>query len=58
METYEEKLSEIKKESEFFQEFILQKLDNLVNEADYIKGSKLSYAKDYLNKFVEYLNEQ
>lgn len=58
--TSQEKLNEIKIESEMFQEIIIEKIDNLVNEVclyDFKKGSKLSYAKDKLNEFINFLNE-
>jgi len=60
MKNYEEKLSEIKYDCEMFQEIIIEKLDNLVNElilTDFKKASKLSYVKDRLNLFINELNE-
>lgn len=58
MKTHQEQLSEIKTDSEMFQEFIIEKLDNLVNSiSDYKKASKLSYAKDKLNEFINFLND-
>lgn len=58
--TNQEKLNEIKVDCEMFQEIITYKLDNLVNElilSDFKKASKLSYVKDKLNDFINFLNE-
>lgn len=58
--THQEKLNEIKVDCEMFQEIITDKLDNLVNELsliDFKKASKLSYVKDKLNDFINFLNE-
>lgn len=58
--TNQEKLKEIKVDCEMFQEIIIEKLDNLVNElsvVDFQKASKLSFAKDKLNDFINFLNE-
>jgi hypothetical protein len=60
MKMYEEKLNEIELHSEIFQEFISEKIDNLVNETsltNFPKASKLSYVKDRLNLFINELNE-
>ena len=56
--THQEKLNEIKVDCEMFQEIIIEKLDNLVNSMDdFKKASKLSFAKDRLNDFINFLNE-
>jgi len=56
--TFEERLAEIKIDCEMFQEIIIDKIDSLVNDicvTDFKKGSKLSFAKDRLNLFINEL---
>ena len=56
--TNQEKLNEIKVDCEMFQEIIIDKIDDLVNSIqDFKTASKLSFAKDKLNDFVNFLNE-